>query len=281
VSLFGCLAMSLSEKTKFLLRRYRIFPKKRLGQNFTVEPSIFQCMVDCASLGKGDVVLDVGAGLGFLTRFLAGRCKRVLAVESDSGLVKVLRELLQDVSNVEIIEGDVLRVPALQFNKVVSIPPYQISSPLLLWLFDRGFDCAVLVFQREFANRLAASVGDENYGWLTVVAYYYAEVELLDDVPKWMFYPQPEVNSVVVRLKPKKPSPFVLKSELLFRQLAQALFTERNRKVRNAVLHFLRRTQATVAGDVGEMASSVPFRDRRVRELAPEDFGALANALVR
>lgn len=226
-------------------------------------------------------MLDVGAGLGFLTRFLADRCERVLAVESDSGLVKILCDQLEDLSNVEIIKGNVLRVSTPHFDKVVSIPPYRISSPLLLWLFGRRFDCGVLIFQKEFANRLAASVGSENYGWLTVVAYYYAEVELLDKVPRWMFYPQPEVDSVIVRLKSKRPPPFNLKNEALFKQLVQALFTRRNRKVRNVVPHFLKRTQATAAKDVDEIAKSLPFQDKRVRELAPEDFGALANVLVR
>ena len=272
--------MGLLERTKFLLRRHRIFPNRLLGQNFIVDSSIFQCMCTCASLDRNDVVLDIGAGFGFLTRFLADRCKSVLAVESDARLVKVLHEQLEHVPNVKIIEGDVLKLPILRFNKVVSIPPYNISSRLLTWLFSKNFDCAVLILQREFANRLVASIGSECYGWLTVVAYYYAEVELLDDVPKWMFYPQPEVDSVVVRLKLKKPSPFDLKSEALFRQLAQSLFTQRNRKVRNAILPFVKGTRAIAAENVLELAKALPFRDKRVRELAPEDFGALSNALT-
>ena len=273
--------MSLSEKTKFLLRRHRILPKKHLGQNFMIEPSIYYRLADYASLGRSDVVLDVGAGLGFLTRFLADRCKRVLAVESDSRLVKILRDQLKDLSNVEVIEGNVLKVSTPHFDTVVSIPPYHISSPLLLWLFSKRFDRGVLIFQKEFANRLVASVGSENYGWLTVVTYYYAEVELLEDVPKWMFYPQPEVDSIIMRLKPKKPLPFTLKNEVLFKRLVQTLFTQRNRKVRNAVLPFIKSTHATIAVNVVELADSLPLHDKRVRELAPEDFGALANALTK
>jgi 16S rRNA (adenine1518-N6/adenine1519-N6)-dimethyltransferase len=237
-------------------------------------------MASYASLDRDDVALDVGAGLGFLTRFLASRCKRVLAVESATGLVKVLREQLNDVPNVDVVEGDVLKVQLPDFNKVVSIPPYHISSALLSWLFEKNFDCAVLVFQREFADRLAASVGGENYGWLTVVGYYHVEVELSDDVPKWMFYPQPEVDSVIVRLRPKKSPPFTLTDKASFKQLVQSLFTERNRKVRNAVLPFLKGARAMSTEKATEMADAVPFRDRRVRELAPEDFGALANALA-
>jgi len=272
--------MSLLERAKFLLRMYRIFPKKRLGQNFMVDPSILQHMTDYASPDPKDVVLDIGAGLGFLARFLANKCKSVLAVESDIRLAKLLREQLNDLPSVKIIEGDVLKVPIPQFNKVVSIPPYHISSPLLLWLFHKNFDCAVLIFQKEFANRLIASVGSGDYGWLAVVAYYYVDVELLYDVLRWMFYPQPEVDSVVIRLKPKRPPPFILKNEALFRQLAQSLFTHRNRKVRNAVLSFIGATRAIAAENAIRMADTLPFPDKRVRELAPEDFGELANALV-
>jgi len=245
-----------------------------------VEPSIFRSLVDYASLDQNDVVLDVGAGLGFLTGFLAKKCKGVLAVESDARLVKVLCEQLKDLSNVKIVEGNVLRAHVPPFNKIVSIPPYHISSLLLLWLFHRNFDCGVLIFQKEFANRLVASVGGEGYGWLAVVAYYYVEVELLDVVPKWMFYPQPEVDSVVVRLRPKKPHPFALKSEALFRQLAQSLFTHRNRKVRNAVVPFIRSAWATGVEGATKTIEIFPFRDKRVRELAPEDFGALSNVLI-
>jgi len=244
-----------------------------------VDSSVFESMINYASLSKKDVVLDVGAGLGFLTRLLANECKEVLAVESDRALVKLLREQLEDLPNVRIIEGDVLKAHVPLFNKVVSIPPYHISSPLLLWLFHRNFDCAVLIFQKEFADRLIASVGSEGYGWLAVVAYYYVEVELLDDVPRLMFYPQPEVDSVVVRLKPKMPRPFSLQSEALFETLTQSLFTRRNRKVRNAVVPFIRGERATGVESAVKIVEGLPFRDKRVRELAPEDFGVLSNVL--
>jgi 16S rRNA (adenine1518-N6/adenine1519-N6)-dimethyltransferase len=273
--------MSLLERTKSLLRRYRIVPNRLLGQNFMVDSSILQNMVDYASLDQNDVVLDIGAGLGFLTRFLANKCKRALAVESDAKLVKGLREELKDLPKTKIVEGDIFKVHIPQFNKVVSIPPYHISSSLLLWLFRQKIDCAVLILQKEFANRIVAAVKSENYGWLAVVAYYYVEVELLDDVPKWMFFPQPKVDSVVVRLKPKKLHPFFIKNEVTFKQLTQSLFTHRNRKVRNAVLPFIKGMFAARKKSAIKMVEDFPFRDKRVRELAPEDFGALSNVLAK
>ncbi|MEM2971613.1 MAG: 16S rRNA (adenine(1518)-N(6)/adenine(1519)-N(6))-dimethyltransferase RsmA [Candidatus Bathyarchaeia archaeon] len=266
-------AISLLEATKLLLRKHRIFPKKSLGQHFMVNSSIFQLLATYSSLNMADVVLDIGAGLGFLTLFLAGKCKSVLAVESDRRLMNILKVQVGDFPNVKVIYGDILKAELPKFNKVVSVPPYNISSPLLLWLFNKKFECAVLVFQKEFANRLLASVGSEDYGWLTVVAYYFVEVEILDDVPRWMFYPQPEVDSVIVRLKPKKPPPFALKNEAFFRRLAQALFTHRNKKVKSALLPFIKE-------EAIKKIENSPFYNRRVRELPPEDFGALANALA-
>jgi len=229
---------------------------------------------------EGDVVLDVGAGFGFLTRYLAAKCKGVLAVESDVRLVRCLRERMCGLSNVRIIVGDALRVQIPEFDKVVSVPPYHISSRLLSWLFGRSFDCAVLVLQKEFGGRLVASVGSDGYGWLSVLGFYYVDVELLDDVPRWMFYPQPEVDSVVVRLRRKRVPPFRLKDEVLFKRVVQALFRERNRKVRNAFFVFVKGLGFVGDGKVRGLVGCVPFGDRRVRDLAPEDFGVLVDVLL-
>jgi 16S rRNA (adenine1518-N6/adenine1519-N6)-dimethyltransferase len=244
-----------------------------------IEPSILQSMSDYASLDQDDVALDIGAGLGFLTRFLTDKCRSVLAVEADNRLIRILLEQFENVPNVTVIAGNVLRTDIPRFDKVVSIPPYRISSRLLLWLLDRGFDSSVLIFQKEFANHLVAPVGSEDYGWLTVLTYYRAKCELFEEVPKHMFYPQPGVDSIIVRLELRKSKSFTVRNELLFTRLMQTLFTQRNRKVRNAVHIFLRSKLAKTVQDAETIASKVPYSDERVRMLAPEDFGALANVL--
>ena len=269
--------MNLLEKTRDLLRLYRFSPKKRLGQNFIVDGSLLQRLLSYASVRSDDVVLEVGAGLGFLTRLLAERCKRVIAVEVDKNLVRVLETQLNDLGNVELLEGDILKVSVPPFNKVVSIPPYSISSPMLFWLLGRQFDYAVLLFQKEFAERLTASVGTKDYGRLTVTTYYFADTELLEHVSRKMFYPPPKVDSTVVRLKPKKP-PFSLAHEETFFELVRVMFTQRNKKVRNAVIPFLHKRRI-VGKEATKLADSLPFHYKRVWELAPEDFGALANKL--
>ena len=271
--------MDLLQKTRHVLRLYKFSPRKRLGQNFLIDNDLLQKLPFYASVNDADVVLEVGAGLGFLTRLLAQKCRKVVAVEIDSRLVRILKEQFHDVQNVELIEGDVLEVSIPPFNKVVSTPPYSISSLLLFWLLERKFDCAVLAFQKEFAERLNASVDSKDYSRLTVSTYYRADVELLDYVPKELFYPPPDVDSIVVRLKPRKP-PFSMANKELFFGLVQMLFTQRNRKVRKAVIPFLQ-TQGFTGKEALGIADSLLFHDKRVRELAPEDFGAIANEIAR
>jgi len=245
-----------------------------------VDSSLLQRMISYAYINQGDIVLEIGAGLGFLTQLLSEKCGRVIAVEIDPKLAKMLRERLQGLQNLDLIEGDLLRVSVPQFNKVVSTPPYSISSPLLFWLLERRFDCAVMTFQREFAERLAAPVGGKDYGRLTVNTYYRAEVELLDFVPRSIFYPPPDVDSIVVRLKPRREPPFYVEDKEVFFELVQTLFTQRNKKVRNAILSFLRKRGIKRGNAIG-VADSLTFHDKRVRELAPEDFGALTNEIIR
>ena len=270
---------NLLQRAKQLLRLYGVSPKKRLGQNFTVNSDILQRLVSHASLTKDDVVLEVGAGFGFLTPLLSGACKKVIAVEVDLGLVNFLRKQLHSLQNVELIEGDVLKVSLPPFNKVVSAPPYSISSPLLFRLLENKFDSAVLILQKEFAERLAASVGSKDYGRLTVTIYYRADVELLDPVPRTMFYPPPDVDSMMVRLKPRA-APFHVDNEETFFDLVRTLFTQRNKKVRNGLIPFLRKRELS-REDAVELADSMVYSAKRVRELAPEDFGILTNELLR
>ena len=269
--------VNLLKRAKHLLRLYEVSPKKRLGQNFAVNSGMLQRFVSHASLTEDDVVLEVGPGFGFLTQFLSSKCKKVIAIEIDPQLVSFLRTQLHSLKNMELIEGDILKVSLPPFNKVVSAPPYSISSPLIFRLLEQQFDWAVLILQKEFAERLAASVGTKDYGRLTVNVYYRAEVELLEVVPRTMFYPPPDVDSMMVRLKPRSP-PFHVDDEETFFELVRTLFTQRNKKVRNGLISFLHQHEIT-GKEAVELADSTIYSTKRVRELAPEDFGILANEL--
>jgi 16S rRNA (adenine1518-N6/adenine1519-N6)-dimethyltransferase len=272
--------VNLLKRAKHLLRLYEVSPKKRLGQNFAVDLGMLQRFVSHASLTEDDVVLEVGPGFGFLTRFLSSKCKKVIAVEIDPQLVSFLRTQLHSLKNIELIEGDILKISLPSFNKVVSAPPYSISSPLIFRLLEQQFDWAVLILQKEFAERLAASVGTKDYGRLTVNVYYRAEVELLEVVPRTMFYPPPDVDSMMVHLKPRA-HPFHVDDEKTFFALVRTLFTQRNRKVRNGLISFLHQQHGLTGKEAVGLADSTIYSKKRVRELAPEDFGILANELFR
>jgi len=243
-----------------------------------VDELFLNMLVDYADITSEDVVLEIGAGFGYLTEILIKKAKKVIAVEIDPRLVRIIRKRLSGIENVDIIQGDVLKMEIKDFNKVVSTPPYSISSPLLFWLLEKPFKLAVLTFQMEFAKRLDAALGSEDYCRLTVMTYYKAEVELLDLVPKEAFYPSPEVDSIIVRIKPRKTPPFHIKNEKVFEDVVRVLFTQRNKKVKNAVLQYFRE-HGIKKQEAQKLAASLPFHEKRVRELAPEDFGEIADEI--
>ena len=271
--------MSLLNEVKSLLRRYRIIPKKHLGQNFLVNENILQEMVYYASLKSKDTVLEVGAGLGFLTERLAEKAGRVIAVEIDDKLVRALRRRLMPYDNVTVIHGDIMKVKIPQFNKVVSTPPYFISSPLHFWLLNKRFEEAILSFQEEFARRLTATPGSRDYGRLTVATYYRAEAEILRAVPKEAFWPRPKVDSSIVRLKPRNP-PFSVTDEKLFFEVVNVIFTQRNKKLRNALIPFFSRFRIPSKDSV-KIAEALPFYERRPRDLSPEEIGLVVDGIFK
>lgn len=273
------MGMGLLEETRRILRNNKIFPRKKLSQSFLVEESILDKMISYASINRDDSVLEVGAGLGFLTERLAKVSGRVIAVEIDPKLTRILAHRLSGYRNVIILRGDILKVQVPEFNKVVSVPPYSISSPLLFWLLKRNFECAVLTFQEEFSQRLTALPGTKNYGRLTVSVYYHADVDLLDFIPKEFFWPAPKVNSMIVRLKPRKP-PFHVENEESFFNFVRAVFTQKNKKLRNAVKTFF--SSLNIPRSVyAQLTDSIPFHYRRVREMSPEEIALVFNDLVK
>jgi len=271
--------MGLTE-TKRLLRCFRISPNRLLGQNFMIEPAFYARLGEYACLNKADVVLDAGAGFGFLTRYLAGKCKEVIAVEKDPRVAAVLREQVGGYDNVQVVEGDLLKTNLPPFEKVISIPPYYLSSKLVTWLLERRAQCVVLVLQREFAEKLVARIESDEYGWLTVTSAYEVQTELLDNVPKTMFYPAPEVDSVIVRMTRWATTPFQVQDRLFFNRLVRWLFTQRNKRISNALVPLLRTTRKLTKKEAERLASSAPFGERRARGLSPREFGELADALT-
>jgi len=267
------------EEIKQLLLANKISPNQFLGQNFMVEPAFYSKLGSYAELNTLDVVLDVGAGFGFLTRYLSDKCRGVVAVEKDSRLAAFLRVQFRTFETVTLVEGDVLKVELPSFNKVIAIPPYYLSSHLIMWVLERRVDCVVMILQKEFAQRLVASVGSGEYGWLTVFVHQQAEAKLLDAVSKDMFYPEPEVDSVIVYLKPWRIKPFEVQNIAVFVRLVKWLFTQRNKKLAKAMVPFIKSNFKFSKQDAEKLAHSLLHCENRVRDLSPKDFGAIANAL--
>ncbi|RLF12706.1 MAG: ribosomal RNA small subunit methyltransferase A [Thermoprotei archaeon] len=243
------------------LANYGIKPKRRLGQSFTVDPKLIKDLVAYADVRPSDEVLEVGGGLGCLTKALALKARKVVTVEVDPGLARALRDSTSSLGNVEVVEADFLELDGRRVDKVVSTAPYSIASPLILKLVtDFSFEKAVLTFQREFAERLVAQPGMADYGRLTVVVSLFANVKLLRHVSRRSFYPTPEVDSAVVEVTLRRP-PFEVDEGFL--ELVERLFTQRNRRVLSVLKRLRPNFEPSCLSDLS---------NKRVRDLTLEDL---------
>jgi len=251
-------------------------PLRRLGQNFLADKAARDLIVDRAELSRSDVVLEVGPGTGFLTETLLDRAGKVIAVEKDSRLVGLLRRRHRGNRRLRIIEGDVLKTKLPPFNKVVSCPPYYISSRLVLLLISKRFRRAVLTLQKEFAERLAARAGSCEYGRISVMVQHKATIELTGLISRHSFRPVPKVDSAIVVIRRKK-SETPVKNERLFADLVRFFFTQRRRKAAKV----LRRYVETFSKDRMATAQAVPsLPDVRVFQLTVGDFERLSNGIA-
>jgi 16S rRNA (adenine1518-N6/adenine1519-N6)-dimethyltransferase len=269
--------VSLLEETKLVLRQHGFRPRRSAGQNFLVKEEVLGRQVHYAGVEKKDVVLEVGAGIGNLTIYLVERARRVIAVENDPVLMRILRERLSKRKNLVLIEGDALKVELPKYNKVVSNIPYSISSPLTFKLLRKGFKKGILTYQQEFADRLVAVPGSRGYSRLSVATYYYAEARILEFLPQGVFYPPPEVNSAIVELIPREP-PFKVDVELFF-NLLRSLFIHRGKTLRSAILHS---PMFPLTGEEKKkflQKVDEALLRRRVFQLTPVDFAYLSKKL--
>ena len=183
-----------------------------------------------AELDYSDTVLEIGPGLGFLTEPLARAVQKVIVIEKDKRLQKLLTEELKGYANIDYIWADALEVKWPEFNKIVSNIPYSISAPLTFKLLDYDFKKAVLCYQKEFAEKMIAPPGSNEYGRLSVMVQYYFDVKLLEVVPRIAFHPQPKVNSAIVSLVRKD-----VKRDPGFDSFIRELFRYPSKDVHNAV----------------------------------------------
>ena len=254
-------------------------PSKRLGQNFLVDLNVAEQIVSSASPGPNDAVLEPGPGHGTLTRLLMARAGRIVAVEKDPFLVRELRAEFSNQSNVTIIEGDVLKMQDTlpSFNKLVSTPPYYLSSKLIIFLAGRNFELASMVLQKEFGERLLAKPGTSGYGRLSVAAQRKLNLESLQFISRTSFHPRPKVDSMLLRFSPKKVQTEL--DEFLFEEMVRGIFTQRRRLLRGALRNFL--TQKYGRKDGKRLAERVALPDSRVYQLSIDQLENLSIQLWR
>jgi 16S rRNA (adenine1518-N6/adenine1519-N6)-dimethyltransferase len=228
------------------LQEWQLKPRKALGQNFLADPGMAEKIVERLGLEGGEAVLEIGPGLGALTLPLARRLQRLVAVELDRQLAPRLQALLAErgLTQVQILQGDILRTDLAALARAQGAPllvvgnlPYHISSPLLLKLIEaRGaVTRAVLMFQRELAERLCAAPGGGAYGRITVRLRYCAEVRPLISVSARCFHPRPAVDSQVIEIRFHPRPPIPAADEALFAATVQAAFAHRRKTLRNAL----------------------------------------------
>jgi 16S rRNA (adenine1518-N6/adenine1519-N6)-dimethyltransferase len=243
----------------------------KFGQHFLIDECIAEQQVCYAKITRDDVVLEVGPGRGMLTNVLAKYAKEVIAVEIDPVLYE---SLVKNVpQNVTLIYGDILQQGMdmfSKFNKVVSNLPYEISSPFTFWLFQHKFDRAVLMYQKEFAERMVATAGMPSYSRLSVGVFYHAYCRILQSVSRDSFDPKPQVDSCLVELIPRSFPPFRVEDEELFFQVTRILFNHRRKKIKNPI-----------KDRFGIDESAVPYADERVETLSPQQIGVVSDTIAR
>lgn len=228
---------SLSKTTKKILNQHGIKLNKNLGQNYLIDKNKRDQIINFGNLNENDTVLEIGTGIGTLTIELAKRAGKVIAIEQDSSIAKILSERLkkEKIDNVELINDDALNVDFPKFNKIISNLPYQISSPITFKFLNYDFDLAILMYQKEFARRMNGGVGTKDYSRLSAMLYFKCDVEKLTDVSSESFIPKPKIDSTVVRLTPKENK--ISKEDFeVYSNFTKALFQHRNKKIRNALI---------------------------------------------
>lgn len=255
---------------------------KRKGQHILIDMEIINRQVDYANVTKKEIVLEIGPGLGALTQKLAERAGKVVAIEKDLRMFSYLKRKIPQ--NVELINADVLETKLPEFDVVVSNLPYQISSPVTFKLLSHGFRRAILMYQKEFAERMMAKCGDKGYSRLSVNVYYRADGRILEFVSREAFYPMPEVDSAIVELLPRKP-PFSVISEETFFKVVDRLFGQRRKKIKNTLADLvtkeLRNRGIYSKSASREIIQKLPFGDERVERLSPEKIAILADKLYQ
>ena len=273
--------------TRHILSAFHLRASKRLGQNFLVDRSVVQGIVDAAELSPADIVLEIGPGIGTLTQGLAESGARVVAVELDKKLPAVLAETLRGYDNVTIVPGDILKlnIPetlglrAGERCKVAANLPYYITTPIIMTLLEQRLPIERLVtmVQKEVAVRMTARPGSKDYGALSVAVQYFTVPRMVMEVPPRSFLPAPEVTSAVIACHAQDVPTVQLHDEKLFFRLVRAAFGQRRKTLLNALTGAGLTKEMSRAG----LAAAGIAENMRGEQLSLADFARLSDAVGR
>lgn len=256
-----------------IIQKYEFMFQKKFGQNFLIDTHVLEKIISAAGITKDDCVLEIGPGIGTMTQYLAENAGHVVAVEIDRNLIPILKETLADYDNVTVINEDILRVDikalAEEYNggkpiKVVANLPYYITTPIIMGLFESGvpIDNITVMVQKEVADRMKEGPGSKDYGALSLAVQYYAEPEIMANVPPNCFIPRPNVGSAVIRLTRHKEMPVEVKDPALMFKIIRASFNQRRKTLQNGLGNAseLPYTKEQIAAAIAEMGLTPTIR---------------------
>ena len=241
----------LLEETRFLMKKYHIKANKSLGQNFLISNEVVEKIVDCSNISKDDLVIEIGPGLGTLTKELLEKAGKVVAIELDKKMLSILKDRFSLYHNFSLIDKDVLKVDlnklikeekeknGFKRAKIVANLPYYITTPIIMKLLEEKLDLEsiTVMIQKEVADRLVAIPGEKDTGAITYSVYYYSEAESVLEVPNNSFIPEPEVTSKVIKLNIRKEAPVEVKSRKVMFRIIKCAFMQRRKTLLNALVN--------------------------------------------
>jgi 16S rRNA (adenine1518-N6/adenine1519-N6)-dimethyltransferase len=279
---------SLADATREAMKKFDIRASKKYGQNFLIDKTVLEKILETSDIDKDSMVLEIGPGLGTLTRQLCERAGMVLAVEIDKDLIKALNINMSGYSNFKLINDDIMKLDLKELlkesfgdnkAKVVANLPYYITSPIIMKLLEERLNLSsiTLMVQKEVAQRITASPGSKDYGVLTLSVQYYAVPELAAIVPAEAFMPVPGVDSAVIHMKVREKAPVSLEDESLFFRVIKAAFAQRRKTLLNA----LKGSDIKIDREIMEELLSSCHIDpkRRGETLSMDEFAELSNKI--
>lgn len=280
---------NITQRTIEIIKKYDFAFQKKFGQNFLIDQRVLDKIIAAADISPEDCVLEIGPGIGTLTRCLAEAAGQVIAVEIDKNLIPILGDVLSEYNNITVINEDILKVDIQALVdeknggrpiKVVANLPYYITTPIIMGLFESNvpIDNITVMVQKEVADRMQVGPGTKDYGALSLAVQYYAEPYIVANVPQNCFIPRPNVGSAVIRLTRHKEKPVTVKNEQHMFRLVRAAFNQRRKTLQNALHNMpeLNLSKEQVVNALREMGLSETIRGEK---LTLEDFARLSDLL--